>query len=315
MSFTFTKLFSSITESTIWCEPDRTRLVWICMLAMADQKGRVMASIPGLANRARVPIEDTETAIAAFLAPDKYSRTPDNEGRRIELIDGGWRLLNHAKYRAIRDEESIKESKRNYINRRRAEERENQSNGVDIGRPNAEADTEADAPKVVTTATSAKPVGDPPPAAGATEPPAKPKKGRKEPTGTRLPADWVLLKPWGEWALTERPDWTADTVRTEAAVFADYWHGAAGAKGRKVDWEATWRNWVRRSNAGGSQGGGQGRAPRETDYARSMREKVEQVAPGIAARAPGAAPQHAVDFFDVEAREVAAGLPAPGATS
>lgn len=61
--------------------------------------------------------------------------------------------------------------------------------------------------------------------------------------------------------------------------------------------------------------GATGRQPRETDYARSMREKVEQVAPGIAARAPGQQPQHAVDFFDVEAREVAAGLPAPGATS
>ena len=151
MSRTFTKLFSSITESTIWCEPDRTRLVWICMLAMADQYGRVWASVPGLANRARVPLEDAQKALDAFLSPDPYSRTPDFEGRRIEPIDGGWRLLNHEKYRAIRDEESIKESKRKYINARRAAERggvENSrtlSNSVDAGRANAEADTEAEA--------------------------------------------------------------------------------------------------------------------------------------------------------------------------
>lgn len=153
MSRTFTKLFSSITESTIWCEPDRTRLVWICMLAMADQHGRVWASVPGLANRARVPVEDAQTALDAFLSPDPYSRTPDHGGRRIEPIDGGWRLLNHEKYRSIRDEETIKESKRNYINARRAKEREGVeksrtlSNSVDRGRANAEADTEAYAEK------------------------------------------------------------------------------------------------------------------------------------------------------------------------
>lgn len=161
MSRTFTKLFSSITESTIWCEPDRTRLVWICMLAMADQHGRVWASVPGLANRARVPLEDAQIALDAFLSPDPYSRTPDNEGRRIEAIDGGWRLLNHEKYRAIRDEESIKESKRRYINARRAEERKSveqsrtQSNPVELGRANTEAETEAE-----TVNTSAKAASD-----------------------------------------------------------------------------------------------------------------------------------------------------------
>jgi hypothetical protein len=139
MSVTFTKLFSSITESTIWVAPDPHRLCWITMLAMADRQGRVWASVPGLANRARISVEDTRAAIASFLAPDPDSRTKDHEGRRIEEIDGGWRLLNHAKYRAIRDEEAIKEAKRKYINTRRAVE------NVDRGRVNAEADTEAEA--------------------------------------------------------------------------------------------------------------------------------------------------------------------------
>ena len=93
------------------------------MLAMADQYGRIWASIPGLANIARVSIEACEAALAELQSPDKYSRTTEHDGRRIEPIDGGWRLLNHAKYREIRDEESIKESKRRYINKRRAAER------------------------------------------------------------------------------------------------------------------------------------------------------------------------------------------------
>lgn len=153
MSMTFTKLFTSITESTIWAEPDHTRLVWITMLAMADHAGRVWGSIPGLANRARVPLDKCEEALRSLMSPDKYSRTKDNEGRRIEEIDGGWHLLNHAKYRAIRDEESIKESKRRYINARRAKERSTvepcrtESNDVDRGRHNAEAEAEAEAEK------------------------------------------------------------------------------------------------------------------------------------------------------------------------
>lgn len=147
MSMTFTKLFASITESTVWCEPDRTRLVWVCMLAMADRKGRVFASIPGLANRSRVPLEDAVKAIDTFLSPDAYSRTPDFEGRRIEPIDGGWRLLNHEKYRTIRDEEITKEHKRNYINNRRAAEREEskKNSTVERSRDNAEAEAEAEA--------------------------------------------------------------------------------------------------------------------------------------------------------------------------
>lgn len=124
MSVTFTKLFSSITESTVWCEPANTRLVWITMLAMADRMGRVWASVPGLANRARVPVDDCRTALETFLMPDRDSRTSDHEGRRIEPIDGGWRLLNYQKYRDMRDAESVRESKRRYMANRRKKEKE-----------------------------------------------------------------------------------------------------------------------------------------------------------------------------------------------
>jgi hypothetical protein len=121
MSKTFTKLFSSITESTVWCEPDHTRLVWICMLAMADRVGRVWGSIPGLANRARVPVDAAEQAINTFLGPDKYSRTTENDGRRIEVIQGGWRLLNYLHYRGIMDDEAVRETKRRHIQKKRAQ--------------------------------------------------------------------------------------------------------------------------------------------------------------------------------------------------
>lgn len=97
----YTKLFNSIVTSTIWLETDRTRIVWITMLALADANGEVQASVPGLAHVAGVPVEDCRAALDKFLSPDLDSRTKDDEGRRIEPIDGGWHLLNHAKYRAM----------------------------------------------------------------------------------------------------------------------------------------------------------------------------------------------------------------------
>ena len=69
--------------------------------------------------------------------------------------------------------------------------------------------------------------------------------------------DWVLLKSWGDWALEERKDLTAEDVRREAACFADHWHGKAGADARKADWEATWRNWIRRVDRRKAAGAGQ----------------------------------------------------------
>lgn len=60
--------------------------------------------------------------------------------------------------------------------------------------------------------------------------------------GSRLPADWVLPDDWRAWAQAERSD--LDVTKT-AADFADYWHAKPGKDGRKSDWLATWRRWVR----------------------------------------------------------------------
>ncbi len=148
-STTFTKLYSGILDSTLWCEPDRTRLMWICMLAMADQYGRVMGSVPGLANRARVPLDDARAAIRAFLDPDPDSRTKDFEGRRIEEIDGGWRLLNHAKYRELRAEDDRREQNRLAQARARDRKRDESAKVSTRQHESAEsAHTEADADAV-----------------------------------------------------------------------------------------------------------------------------------------------------------------------
>jgi hypothetical protein len=123
MAETYTKLFSSITLSTIWREPHTTRIVWITMLALADRNGYVGASVPGLADAARVTLEECQSALATFLAPDPWSRSPEHEGRRIEVTDRGWVVLNHDRYRDMRDEDVHREVERTRKRDQRARKR------------------------------------------------------------------------------------------------------------------------------------------------------------------------------------------------
>ena len=69
----------------------------------------------------------------------------------------------------------------------------------------------------------------------------------RDASATRLPLDWNPEPNELSWAVTERPD---IDPRAEADKFRDYWTAKAGKDGRKADWRATWRNWIR--NARGS---------------------------------------------------------------
>jgi len=68
------------------------------------------------------------------------------------------------------------------------------------------------------------------------------KRGTK---GSRLSTDFELPDSWTEFCQTERPDLNPQKVFDS---FKDYWVAKAGAAGVKLDWTATWRNWVRNQN-------------------------------------------------------------------
>ncbi|MGX1096530.1 hypothetical protein [Amorphus sp. MBR-141] len=80
---------------------------------------------------------------------------------------------------------------------------------------------------------------------------ARPKRASPAKRGSRLPADWTLPKPWGDWAMQEFGA-SADDIRREAAKFRDYWHAKTGQGATKADWQATWRNWIRTAIEHGS---------------------------------------------------------------
>ena len=109
----YNKLFTKILDSSIWLAPDPIRLVWITLIAAMDEDGNCMfACAANVAARARVSIEQAEAALSEFEAADRNSGDPDNEGRRIERIPGGWHLLNAHKYRAMVTKAIIREQTR-----------------------------------------------------------------------------------------------------------------------------------------------------------------------------------------------------------
>jgi hypothetical protein len=95
----YVPIFRSIVQSTVWQTCPSTRCVWFAMMVLADRNGIVEGSLPGLAREAVVSLEECEQALATFMSPDKYSRTKTEEGRRVAEVDGGWQILNYAKYR------------------------------------------------------------------------------------------------------------------------------------------------------------------------------------------------------------------------
>lgn len=78
----------------------------------------------------------------------------------------------------------------------------------------------------------------------------EPKKTKK---GSRIPEPFVLTGAMAKWAEKNVPgfNYTAETER-----FIDYWRAAPGERGVKADWQATWRNWIRRANDDAKSRGG-----------------------------------------------------------
>ena len=222
----YAKLSSTLVLSTVWSEPHTVRIVWITMLALADAGGYVGASLPGLADAARVTLEECQQALACFQRPDPYSRSKTHDGRRIEEVAGGWRLLNYGTYRAGRDPETRRRQNRE------AQARHRDAQPVSHSQPqsaadkpeSAQAEAEAEAEAEADQDTTASAV------VGAAAPP-KPRKRRWR----RVPTGWEPND--GHRALAIKLGVSFDT---ELAKYRDHDYGTP-----KTDPDATFRNWLR----------------------------------------------------------------------
>lgn len=70
-----------------------------------------------------------------------------------------------------------------------------------------------------------------------------PPKGAEKKKGSRLPDDWKCSPELGGWA--EKEGLRRDEVISELGKFRDYWKAKTGKDATKLDWDATFRNWIR----------------------------------------------------------------------
>lgn len=201
MSGMYTKLFGSIVHSTIWREADSVRLVWITMLALSDKKGCVWASIPGLADAARVSVEECRQAIDKLSSPDPDSRTQVEEGRRIIAIDGGWWLINHAKFQKIKNMDERREQVRLAVQKHRSK-KEDVISVINVSSGNPEKS------------------GNPPVSpSDQTRPTKTTTSPRKKPRGVKSPPTW--LTPFRDvWESIAKPGTFASIAGQAAAALA-----------------------------------------------------------------------------------------------
>lgn len=79
--------------------------------------------------------------------------------------------------------------------------------------------------------------------------------------GSRLPPDWVPSEIDRAYALKQ--GFSAATVERMAERFRNYWTSKTGKAATKLDWPATWRNWVLEE---ADRRPPQGRAPAQVDW-------------------------------------------------
>jgi len=159
-------------------------------------------------------LHETEIAFQLRLSTSELDETKDLFISK-KFIDKHWNLLNWDKRQFVSDSSTMRVAK--HRNKKK------QVSNVDETlqeRPSNATDTDTDTEQI--------------------------QKKVNNKRGSRLAQDWFLSKAMGDWATQERPDLD---VRQVAEQFKDYWVAQAGQKGVKLDWDATWRNWVRNTKA------------------------------------------------------------------
>jgi hypothetical protein len=91
----YTGIDRLLLSSSIWCESDTVLRLWIALLAMADQKGEVRATVAELAIVSRCTLPDTLDSLDRLLGPDPADPSKGTKNHRLREIDGGWALVGY----------------------------------------------------------------------------------------------------------------------------------------------------------------------------------------------------------------------------
>jgi hypothetical protein len=207
------KIFDSIYNGTLYGQWEAL-VTMQQLIVLADVDGVVDMTPMAISARTSIPREIIDKGLDILGSPDKYTRTPGSDGRRIELIDDhrpwGWVLVNYEHYKALRDADTVRAQTRARVRKHR----ENKKLAEDVTHGNApkrhiDIDIDIDIP-------IEKPIG-------ASK--RVPKKWKPPPKGLRFAADVGM---------------TSEECVEQLDQFRDH-----EFKNARKDWDAAWRTWCR----------------------------------------------------------------------
>jgi hypothetical protein len=281
----YAKLFTSIYQGTLRGN-SHGLLVFTNLLAHCDKEGRVDMHPRAIAEEVGLSVDQVKAALRELEAPDAESRSPEEEGRRIvrmdEHRDWGWVVVNYLKYRTIRDEDDRREQNRLSQERWRNKNKPASASVIiDKQRKppsaNTEAEVDTDTKKVKRLSTgvaNANPVG-----VWAAYSDAYQRRYGAEPV-RNAKVNAQLAQFVGRVGAPEAPSIAQFYVSHQGQFYVRAMHTTdlllRDAEKLRTEW---------------ATGRGVAEPVRETDYARSMREKIEQISPQLAAKRPGSKPE------------------------
>ena len=185
---------------------------WVNLLCLASRTGGVLPQIGDIAFALRISDDAADSLVirlceAKLLDSDSAELKP-HKWEEFQYFD----KTNAARQKRFRDSKNVSNALHNVT--------------ITPVYTEEETDTEVEGKNRVEAHSAAK---------------ASPKRG------SRLPADWELSPSDGNISMAVAALGSYDRVDAEEAKFKDYWISQPGQKGVKLDWSATWRNWIRRA--------------------------------------------------------------------
>lgn len=250
-------LFAGIYKGSLRGKPDHL-LVWCWIIANKDRHGIVDANFNAIADETGLSSTAVAQVIHSFCQPDPDSRCQLNEGRRLQPLPErgfGWRVVTNELYGA--------RVRKQLYDARRTE------TGVDaerkrVARVAAQKSKRPDASRRVPTVPDS--TSDYITSHEETESETAPKARRP---AKRMPAEYVIPETLREWALQHAPDVNIDA---ELAAIKD-----CEFKTAHKDWDAAFRNWLRREQKNARPRATRVQPERETKFQR-MRRRANEAA-------------------------------------
>lgn len=107
----YAKIFDSIYDGSLrrdW----KALVVFQQLLVLCDEEGYVDKTAEAISARTTIPIDLIEHGLKELSKPDADSRSSEEGGRRLVLINParrwGWRIVNYTSYREIKNQDQLR---------------------------------------------------------------------------------------------------------------------------------------------------------------------------------------------------------------